>query len=361
MQETREGPITVVVVDDSPMVRQLVVEILQDAGMQVVGVGANGEEAVQLVQRLRPDVLTLDIRMPKMDGLEATRQIMSQVPTPIVIVAGTLAQADADIAFEALRSGALTMVRTPGLADREGCAKLVQTVRLMADVPVVHHWLPRRPAQSDSASAAVVLRVADCPHRVQMVGMVASTGGPAMLATVLAQLPADFPLPILVVQHITRGFVGGMAEWLGAQVKLRVGIANHGDTPAPGTVLLAPDDYHLQVNVGGSTELTKEPPYKGLRPAGNYLFRSLALAYGPRAVGIVLTGMGDDGADGLRALRRAGGLTLAQGESSCVVYGMPHEAVVHKSVEHVLSPDEIARTLLNLATMSPQSEREAHD
>lgn len=350
MRKIKSDPIRVVVVDDTSTVCELLVAILEQAGdIQVVGIGFDGEDAVRLTKRLRPDVVTLDVRMPRVDGLEATRRIMREVPTPIVIVTGSLMRAGEDLTFEALQAGALTVIKTPGLADVETCNKVVETVRLMSDVPVVHHWgreaLKPMPAVPVAQSALDI----DDGRSPQMIGIAASTGGPRVLVTVLKPLPTDFPVPILVVQHITGGFATGMAEWLDTETALHVGLASHGDAPQPGTVLLAPDDYHLQVNAKGTVELSREPPYRGLRPSANYLFRSLARAYGPRAVGVVLTGMGDDGAEGLETLRLAGGLTVAQDEQSCVVYGMPYEAVVRNAVDRVLTPDQIATTFGQLA------------
>jgi two-component system chemotaxis response regulator CheB len=344
-----------IVIDDSPTAQKLLVTILQEAeGIEVVGVGRDGEEAVRLTRRLRPDVVTMDVRMPKMDGLEATRRIMHETPTPIVIVTADLMQADMNLTFEALRAGALTVVGKPGLDDTETCAKVIQTVRLMADVPVVHHWdrrewrppealeMPHPPAL---ANATVPLAKRESQRHWQMIGIASSTGGPATLAKILAQLPTSFPVPILVVQHVTNGFVTGLAEWLDSVTPLHVGLASHGETPQPGAVLFAPDDYHIQVNSQGVVELYKGPPYKGLRPSANYLFHSLARAYGRRVIGIVLTGMGDDGAEGLLAMRQAGGLTLAQDEQTCVVYGMPREAIALDAVDEVLPLDQIAPTL----------------
>ncbi len=364
MLKAQPVPIRVVVVDDSPTVRKLMVSILQEAGdIQVIGVGSNGEDAIRLTRRMRPDVVTMDIRMPKVDGLEATRRIMREVPTPIVIVTSSLMRADVDLTFEALRAGALTVVRTPGLADPETCDKVIRAVRLMSEVPVVHHWgrdeprppdtvrIPPSPAIPVALPLPTVDKDADDQRDVQMIGMAASTGGPSALATVLGALPADFPVPILVVQHVTCGFTAGLAEWLDGETPLSVALAGHGDTPQPGTILLAPDDYHLQVNVqGGVVELCKEPPYRGLRPSANYMFRSLARAYGPHAVGIVLTGMGDDGAEGLEAMHLAGGLTIAQDEHSCVVYGMPREAILRNAVTRVLPLHQIASTLGQLTS-----------
>ncbi|MEJ2211810.1 MAG: chemotaxis-specific protein-glutamate methyltransferase CheB [Anaerolineae bacterium] len=356
-KKSRTGPIRVVVVEDSPTVRMLLVNILQaEADLEVVAVGADGEEALRLAHRMRPDVLTIDVRMPKMDGLEATRHIMREVPTPIVIVTGNLMRADVDITFEALQAGALSVVHTPGLADPAGCARVVQTVRLMADVPVVHHWgrrggpgpapmaPPARPSGADGAGGAG-------GRRPRMIGIAASTGGPGTLASILRALPAEWPIPVLVVQHVSRGFVGGLAEWLNTQTALHVALANHGHAARPGSVLIAPDDYHLQINAGGIVELCHEPAYRGLRPSANYLFRSLAMTFGPTSVGIILTGMGDDGVEGLAALRAAGGLTIAQNEASCVVYGMPRQAVALGAAEHVLAPEEIVSTLLARARM----------
>lgn len=364
MLKAKPGPIRVVVIDDSATVRELLVSILQEAeGIQVVGVGANGEDAVRLTRRIRPDVVTMDVNMPRMNGLEATRHIMREVPTPIVIVTGSsMMRGEVNVTFEALRAGALTVVNKPGLADPEMYARVVRAVRLMSEVPVVHHWGrgERRPSPALPVAPPPPIE-ADDRRGAQMIGIAASTGGPSALAAVLGPLSADFPVPILVVQHVSRGFVTGLAEWLDSQTPLGVGLASHGDTPQPGTALLPPDDYHIQVNPQGVVELCKEPPYRGLRPSANYMFRSLARAYGPRAVGVVLTGMGDDGAEGLEALRLAGGLTLAQDEQSCVVYGMPREAVLRNAVERVLPLNQIALTLSQLALKRYQVKEMSHE
>lgn len=345
---SQSGPIRVVVADDSPSARELLVALLQNSeGIQVVGVAANGREAVRLVGRLQPNVVTMDIVMPEMDGLEATRQIMRETPTRIVVVTSSLMRADVDLTFEALQAGALTVLRKPGLADPETCDKVVQTVRLMAEVPVVHHWGRKPPVFKAAASDTDTQKLLDLDRqrKILLVGIASSTGGPAALARLLRPLPADFPVPILGVQHITRGFIGGLADWLDGETALQVEIAGHGDIPRPGTFLLAPDDYHMQINAWGVVELLREAPYKGLRPSANPLFHSLARNYGPRALGIVLTGMGDDGAEGIEALYQAGGLTVAQEQSSCVVYGMPREAIERRAIHRVLVPEEIALML----------------
>lgn len=338
--------IRVVVVDDSPTARDLLVAIYESAGgLRVVGVGKTGADAVRLVRRLQPDVVSLDAVMPVLNGLEATREIMRTRPTPIVIVTGSLMDTDRDVIFAALQAGALAAARKPGLDDPETSAQLVEKVRLMARVPVVRRWShDRRPA----AVPAIPRPAKAGRASISLIGIAASTGGPSALAATLKPLQRDFPVPILVVQHVANGFADSLAAWLDGQIDLSVKLAGHGDPPKGGEVLLPPDDYHIQVNLDGLVELSKAEPYKGLRPSANYLFHSLARAYGGRAVGVILTGMGDDGADGLQALHAAGGLVLAQEEKSCVVFGMPREAIVRGAADQILSPEQIGATLRQL-------------
>lgn len=351
MQRDRfNNNIRVVVVDDSPVTRNVLVALLQGGGdIQVVGTGANGEDAVRLTRRLRPDLVTMDVRMPKMDGLEATRQIMRETPTPIVIVTADPKPSDMDLGFEALKAGALTVLDKPGLADQKSWDGFIQTVRLMSEVPVIHHWGRDGRLFQEEPPVSRTPMSAEEQRRVQLVGIASSTGGPAALAKVFKELPADFPLPILVVQHVTPGFAPGLTDWLGGETRMRVRLAESGNQPQPGTILLAPDGYHLRVNSRGMVELSREQPYKGLRPSANHLFHSIARSFGPRALGIVLTGMGDDGAEGLETLHRMGGMVIAQDEQSCVVYGMPREAITRNVVDHVMSLDQIASTLGQLA------------
>jgi len=356
MTRERTQPIRVLIADDSPTARALLVAILQGAeGIQVIGTAADGEEAVRLAARLRPDVITMDVRMPKMDGLEATRRIMHTTPTRIVIVTASLTWNDMDLSFEILQAGALTLVLKPGISDPETAENVIRAVRLMADVPVVQRrvWGSPRPnalavTEVAEIAPAALLSEDEAKRPYRAIAIACSTGGPGALATILSALPAHFPLPILIVQHITSGFVSGLAGWLDGVTPLRVAVAGHGDQPQPGTVLLAPDDYHMQVSAQGRIELLKEAPYRGLRPSANYLFHSLARHCGAHTVAIVLTGMGDDGVEGLLAVREKGGLTIAQEETSCVVFGMPREAISQKAVERVLNPDEIGVLLRRL-------------
>lgn len=351
-------PIRVLVVEDSPTARDLLLAILgSDPKIQVVGTALDGEEAVLRAQRLRPDVITMDIHMPKLDGLAATRRIMHLAPTRIVIVTANTARQDIDLSFEAMRSGALTVIEKPSLTNPESFERVLQSVRLMADVQVVHRWKstgilkPSLIAETLGGSSGAIRPgpITSGLQRRKIIGIASSTGGPAALSMVLKNLDANYPMPILIVQHITRGFAGGLAEWLATQTPLRVLVGEHGQQVQAGTVYLAPDDQHMQINDHACLEMIKDPPYKGLRPSANYTLSSLAAIYGPQSVGVILTGMGDDGVDGMENIHKAGGLTIAQDEQTCVVFGMPREAIERRAVDYVMPIERIGTALQQLA------------
>lgn len=360
----RTGPIRVMVVEDSPTARDLLVALFsQTNDLQVVGTALDGEEAIRLAARIRPDVITMDIHMPHMDGLEATRKIMKTMPLPIVIVTASLNRSDMDLTFKAMRVGALMMVKKPSLADEASCQQVVQTVRLMADVPVVRRFgktkslpplntpgLPDRlPAHLPSPNLpGIPPSVVTGQSGRTIIGIASSTGGPSALATALKPLPPSYPLPILVVQHITQGFAVCLCEWLNSELNLNVHLAQHGEIPAPGHVLIAPDDGHMEISDQGQIILHHSPPHRGQRPSANYLFSSLARVYGQHATGIILTGMGDDGVNGLVELHQRGGLTIAQDEATSVVYGMPREAVDRNAVDYVIAIEKMGPALMHL-------------
>ena len=342
----------VLVIDlESPLCDVLVAFLESCSDVEVVGVGRGGRDAVRLVQRLRPTVVAMGTSTLTFGGIQAIRQIMRTVPTPIIVMAERSVSGDVaqrSDAFEALHAGALMVVTAPCPSQPDSYAVVLDALRSMASVPVVHRW-ERQAAQPRRASGVVsAMSAQDWAVRmrqVDIIGIAASTGGPAALTTLFRALPAGFPIPIVVVQHVTPGFVTGFAQWLDAQTPLRVRMATAGTLPEPGSVLLSPDDYHVHLSRLGKIVLHQQAPYKGLRPSANYLFASLAEAYGPRALGIVLTGMGDDGADGLVQLHRRGGLTLAQDERSSVVYGMPQQALRRQAVDRVLGLADIAAAI----------------
>ena len=333
----------VLVVDDSPTARECLVQILAaDPEIQVVGVANNGREGVQLTQKLQPDIVTMDIQMPVMNGFEATREIMVTAPRPIVVVSTSTMVADAENAMRALRAGALTLIskpQGPAAADFQQTAKqLVETVKIMADVKVI------RRRRDSSALEPTDTSLAQIP-RVDVVAIVASTGGPPALQTVLSGLPAGFPAPILVVQHLAAGFIAGLASWLDASVSLQVKIAESGELMSPGTVYVGPDDQHLGVTRHGGVLLSDEPAMDGFRPSGNFLFESVATKFGASVIAVIMTGMGRDGVRGLQAIRAAGGRVFAQDAESCVVNGMPGAAVSADVVHKVVRLEDIAREL----------------
>lgn len=343
--------IKVLIVDDSPVVREFLAHIMgSDPDICVVGTAQDGEKALEAIARKRPDVITMDVHMPKLNGLDATRRIMETCPTPIVVVSGSTDPAVVATTFEAMEAGALAVLRRPagiGHPDHETTAReLVQTVKLMSEVKVVRRWSS---ARRDVLAPPVQPRLERSPGSCRIVALGASTGGPPVLHTILSQLPADFPVPILIVQHMAAGFVHGFIEWLAHSSRLPIHLATQGERILAGHVYVAADELQMKVGRDGRIALTREPPENGLRPSVSYLFRSVAEVYGDSAVAGLLTGMGRDGAHELKLLRDTGAVTFAQDKTSSVVHGMPGEAIRLDAATLVLSPDKMAAVLAKLA------------
>jgi two-component system chemotaxis response regulator CheB len=350
------------VVDDSATSRLLLVEILRaDEAIEVVGQAADGLEALEMVKRLSPDIVTMDVQMPRLDGFAATKRIMVEAPTPILIITSIDAHA-LSISLEAIRAGALAVQAKPGDPSAPGfeeeARELVRQVKAMSEVKVVrHHRQPARTpagAALDGGADAVPRSSAAFLHDIpaEVVAIAASTGGPAALHRILTPLSADFPVPILVVQHISRGFGPGLADWLDKASPLRVKLADDGETLRPATVYVARDDRHLCVSASRRIHLSAAPFVGGFRPSATVLFESVAAAFGRGALAVILTGMGRDGVDGLRAIRRAGGRTIAESKATAVVYGMPGAAVHDGLADLVLPLHEVCAALAGLLVPS---------
>lgn len=345
-------PIKVLVADDSALMRAVLAHLLQsDANLQLIGAVEDGQAALDFILEASelPDVVLMDIHMPRMDGFEATRRIMESRALPIVICTSQANPKELQIAFRAMEAGAVACVEKPVSSEhadfQRHATNLLQTLRLMAEIKVVRRW-PRTNGASQStagrASSAPVpaIRTLQGP----LVAMGASTGGPPVLQMILSQLPKDFAAPIVIVQHISPGFMGGFIDWLNETTGLSVHVAAHGMPLENGRVYVAPDDFHLTVN-GRRTALSREPPENGVRPAVSQLFRSLVPLATPSTIGVLLTGMGKDGAAELLQLRARGAWTIAQDRESSVVHGMPGEAIQLGAAAQVLPAARIANAL----------------
>jgi two-component system chemotaxis response regulator CheB len=334
--------IRVLIVDDSATMCSVISSLLgKDPQIEVVGCAGDGEEALAMAESLVPTVITMDVQMPRMGGLEAIERIMDRVPSRILAVCSVQDQ-DVDLSFRAIAAGALELIAKPIAGpdyDLNAWGKrLVESVRLMAEVPVVRR---RRTSMRDT-------RPSTRRGSVEAIAIAASTGGPQALVTILAALPATLPVPIFVAQHMAAGFVNGFVRWLQQVTPLKVLLAQSGDAVAPGNVYLPPDSHDLAID--GKRALLVTPNTAMHCPSADRLLTSVAHAYGHRAGGLVLTGMGDDGALGLLAIRVANGVTLAQDEESSVVYGMPRAAVEMGATTAQLPLSAIAKELLHMAT-----------
>jgi len=342
--------IRILLVEDSPVIRELLLYIIDaDSAMEVVATAADGEQAVAFAQHHKPDVVLMDIHLPKLDGFAATRQIMETCPTRVVVITATSIPEQVASTFEAFDSGALTvMAKPPGPGNRDHrrlADELLQTVKLMSEVRVVKRW-PRLPNQEREPTGYLHDLAPDADIRLVAIG--ASTGGPPALREILSRLPRTFAAPILIVQHISTGFAAGFAEWLAHTSGYDVRLARQGEALQAGVAYVAPDGQQMAISGDGTIVLQHGAPDNGMCPSVSFLFRSVAAVSGAHAIGILLTGMGCDGALELKQMRQAGALTIAQNQESSTVFGMPGEAVNIGAATYVLAPEEIAAALVDI-------------
>jgi len=343
--------VQVMVVDDCNIARHVMKLILQsDKEIEVCASVPDGESALSLVQTNKPDVITMDLNMPGLNGLEVTKRIMETAPVPIIIV--TSDTKSAANPFHLLEAGAVAVLRSPappGHPEHEQtAAQLIKTIKALAGVKLL------RPSERQRERAAASSSKVATGSGAKVIALGASTGGPQVLRQILCGLPADFPIPIIVTQHIAKGFTASLVKWLNGKSPLALSVAEQGEKLQPAHVYVAPDDKHLGITPGLAVELSSANEYT-MRPSISYMFKSLERSFGKNCVAVLLTGMGRDGAAEMAVLKAKGALTIAQDRDSSLIHGMPGEAIAFGGVCEVLSPDKIIERLLSLTTQSPKS------
>jgi two-component system, chemotaxis family, protein-glutamate methylesterase/glutaminase len=348
----------ILIVDDSSVARNLLKEILSsEPDFEVVGEATNGAEAVSMVEKLKPDIVTMDVQMPRMNGYAATREIMTTHPTPIVVVSGSAGQEDVEKSMQSLDAGALTVVGKPPSPTsthfEEQCAVLVSTLRTMAAVKVIRRYRLRDSVKSPREEFASRVNSLTLSSRPRLVTIAASTGGPQALRAILETLPATFPVPIVIVQHISDGFTQGLIDWLNGATAIEVTSATAGQKLKAGVAYIAPEKSHCGVTADGTIVEIDRAPFGGFRPSATVLFESASREFGRAHLAVILTGMGSDGVDGLRSVRQTGGSVIAQDEASCIVYGMPKAAIEAGLANVVIPLDAIGAELIRFVTDEP--------
>ena len=342
----RTPEVRVLIVDDSAVTREVLTALLNsDPEIRVIGQASTGLEAVEMTASLRPDLVMMDLMMPGMDGMDATRRIMARHPTPVLFLSSFFDKDGSYSRADAIAAGALDVVEKPALMPdwrwQNSAGKLIQKVKALAKVPVIAHIHGARKllAQEETQFESFVGPAAD------VVVMGASSGGPRVIEALLSSLPSTYALGIVVVQHMTDGFTTSMLRWLQERCVLQIKVAEEGDAIVPRRVLFTPENRHLVAGIGGRIHLSDSEPVNGHRPSIDVTFQSIAKVYGARSAGIILTGMGSDGAKGLLAIRQAGGVTMAQDEESSPIFGMPRAAIELRAAQQVLPPAGIIRSL----------------
>ena len=334
--------IKVLIVDDSLVQQELLTYILNsDPHIKVIGTAVDGEDAIRKVVQLKPDLVTMDINMPKMNGVEAIRSIMSTHPLPIVVISGSSTKTELSNSFQAIEAGAVWVIERTTFTP-ESMKSLLNTVKLMSEIKVV-----KRNARLHKSKGDTVLNNTSSIPRVNIIAIGASMGGPVALQNIFKNLNKEFP-PVLVVQHISAGFLQGLSDWLSQSANVTIKIAVHNDELKPNCIYFAPDAHQMGINSQNRIALASENANNVHCPSVSYLFRSVAKHMGNQAVGILLTGMGRDGADGLKEMKDSGSMTIVQDEESSIVYGMPGEALALDAANVILTPPEIAQFINKL-------------
>jgi two-component system chemotaxis response regulator CheB len=339
--------IKVLIVEDSRVVSEYLHYIFSSQlDMQVIGNVSNGKAAIDFIQHQKPDVITMDIDMPVMDGLEATRIIMSTIPIPILIVTGSRNANDTSTSIEALAAGALTVMEKPvGIGhprEAELSKNLINMVRLMAEVTVITRKLKPRKSIPNISPVSFPKELTGLMSPPQIIAIGVSSGGPQALQIIFSGITVKFPIPIVVVQHITDGFLDSFINWLGNEINLPVHIAQNGENLQPGHIYFAPNGFQMSILKTGKIMLEKDMLKNGFNPSVAHLFTTVAHEFGNNAIGIILTGMGSDGSKELKLLLDKGAVTIAQNKESALIHGMPGVAINYGSAKYVMSTEEIS-------------------
>ncbi len=337
--------IKVLVVDDSLIIQQLIADMLNsDKDIKVIGVVSSGESAIRFIDKNKPDIITMDIIMPGMGGFEAIKRIMEINPVPIIVITGLSNSENINKTFQAMEAGAVSVIEKPlGIKSdnfEEISQNVIEMVKLMSEIKVV-----KRKANYNRVKPKFSSQFKNTFRNVKLVVIGVSTGGPPVLQTIFSKLPENIKIPILVVQHIVPGFINGLIDWLSKVTKYPIHIAEQGEKALPGHIYFAPDGFHMEIKPNNKIFLSNAEKENGLKPSVSHLFRSAANYYGKDVMGILLTGMGKDGAEELKLLKDKGALTIVQDKESSVVYGMPGEAVKIGAETYILSPEKIVELL----------------
>ncbi|MBI2786782.1 MAG: chemotaxis-specific protein-glutamate methyltransferase CheB [Legionella longbeachae] len=346
--------IKIVIADDSKTEAALIQHIIEsEKDMEVIGIAKNGQEAIELAAKFSPNLITMDIQMPIMDGLEATRRIMDQNPTPIVVISSMVNDESIHATFHILEAGALTALAKPvnifSPSFEESRKHIVDTIRSLSDIHVIKKPLKKLLPEVKTQHKTKPNKRAT----YEIIGIGASIGGPMALKTILSHLPADFPVPIMIVQHMSKGFIKGFAQWLAKNVNLKVKNAVDHEILEKGTIYIAPELKHMEIdriNEQLICTLMDGKPVSGFCPSITRLLQSIARVSGKKAIGLLLTGMSDDGANGLLELKKAQGHTLIQDQNSSIVFGMGAVAQSLNAVDHVIALQQIAAYLTTICT-----------
>jgi two-component system chemotaxis response regulator CheB len=358
--------IKVIIVEDSPVVSLALKKILQTSPeLQVLGSAINGKEGFKLVQELNPDIVLTDLNMPVMDGLELTKLIMSEIPKPILVVSDAVGEGHENNVFHLLQAGALDVYPKPrgGVGDYATIgAELIKKIKVLSGVvvfrkrnlssPVGEVTPPPSPVSApiSFSTPAPVSYSGSSNSTIKLIAIGASTGGPPAFQQILPQFPSNFHLPILCIQHISPGFIENMVSWLGSCTNLKVKLMEDYEQAKPGFIYFPKEDSHMIINRDLTLTSSKNPPHKGHRPAVNETFFSIAQNLGDKCVAALLTGMGDDGAEGMKSIKNAGGYTIGQDEATSVVYGMPRVAFELGGCSEVLPLDKIVPRIITKAS-----------